>query len=64
MSVSDVLSELFEAVLAVALLGATVALLYRLIIGDLPVTFFLGEIVGLAMGVSLLMITGPRRHRR
>ena len=60
---SGVLAELFEAVLAVTMLGVTVAVLYRLIVGEVPWTFFIGEIVGLGMGVSLLMISGPRRRR-
>lgn len=55
--------DLGEAVLATALLGLTVAGLYRLIVGDVPWTFFLGEIAGLGMGVSLLVATGPRRRR-
>jgi hypothetical protein len=56
--------DFFEAVVAVGLLGLTVAVLYRLIIGDIPWTFFIGELVGLGMGVSLLMVAGPRRRRR
>jgi hypothetical protein len=56
--------DFFEAVIAVGLLGVTVAVLYRLIIGDIPWTFFIGELVGLGMGVSLLMVAGPRRRRR
>jgi len=55
--------DFFEALIAVALLGVTVALLYRLIIGEIPWTFFIGELVGLGMGVSLLMVAGPRRRR-
>ena len=58
------LEDFLEAVLAVTLLGITVAVLYRLIIGEVPWTFFAGELVGLGMGVSLLMATGPRRRRR
>jgi uncharacterized MnhB-related membrane protein len=60
----EVLHDLLEAVIAVALLGVTVAILYRLLIGEVPITFFIGEIAGLAMGVSLLMVAGPRRRRR
>jgi F0F1-type ATP synthase assembly protein I len=60
----ELLSELVEALIAVALLGVTVAILYRLIIGEIPWTFFVGELIGLGMGVSLLMMTGPKRHRR
>jgi len=59
----DLLADFTEAVIAVALLGVTVAVLYRLIVGDVPWTFFVGEILGLGMGVSLLMVTGPRRRR-
>ena len=58
------LEDFLEAVLAVTLLGIAVAVLYRLLIGDVPWTFFVGEVVGLGMGVSLLMATGPRRRRR
>ena len=58
------MAEFVEAVIAVALLGVTVAILYRLIIGDVPWTFFIGELVGLAMGVGLLVGTGPKRQRR
>ena len=49
------LEDFLEAVLAVTLLGIAVAVLYRLLIGDVPWTFFVGEVVGLGMGVSLLM---------
>jgi len=58
------LHDLLEAVIAVTLLGITVAILYRLIIGEVPWTFFVGEVVGLGMGVSLLMVASPRRPRR
>jgi len=58
------LEDFLEAVLAVTLLGIAVAVLYRLLIGDVPWPFFVGEVVGLGMGVSLLMATGPRRRRR
>ena len=58
------LEDFLEAVLAVTLLGIAVAVLYRLLIGEVPWTFFVGEVVGLGMGVSLLMATGPRRRRR
>jgi hypothetical protein len=60
----EMVGDFFEALVAVALLGVTVALLYRLIIGEIPWTFFIGELVGLGMGVSLLMVAGPRRRRR
>jgi len=56
--------DFLEALLATALLGVTVAVLYRLIVGEVPWTFFVGELVGLAMGVSLLLAAGPRPHRR
>jgi len=55
--------DFLEALLAVALLGCTVAVLYRLIVGEVPWTFFLGELLGLGMGMSLLMAAGPRRRR-
>jgi hypothetical protein len=57
------LHDFLEAVIAVALLGVTVAVLYRLIVGEVPITFFIGELIGLGMGVSLLMVAGPRRRR-
>jgi len=60
----EMVGDFFEALIAVALLGVTVALLYRLIVGEIPWTFFIGELVGLGMGVSLLMVAGPRRRRR
>ena len=60
---NETLAAVIEAVLAVALLGVVVAGLYRLIMGDLPWTFFLGELVGLALGVCLLVAAGPRRSR-
>jgi len=60
---SGLLAEVFEALIAVGLLGATVAVLYRLIIGEVPWTFFFGEFIGLGMGISLLMVGGPRRRR-
>lgn len=53
-----------EAVLAVILLGITVAGLYRLIVGEIPWTFFLGELVGLGLGAGLLVVAGPRRPPR
>jgi hypothetical protein len=58
------LHDFMEAVIAVGLLGITVAVLYRLIVGEVPVTFFIGEVIGLGMGISLLMAAGPRRRRR
>jgi hypothetical protein len=59
-----VLADCVEAVIATALLGVVVAVLYRLIIGEIPITFFIGELIGLAMGVSLLIVAGPRARRR
>ena len=58
------MSDFLEALLATALLGVTVAVLYRLIVGEVPWTFFVGELVGLAMGVSLLLAAGPRQRSR
>lgn len=55
--------DFLEALLAVALLGLTVAVLYRLTMGEVPWTFFLGELLGLGMGMSLLMAAGPKRRR-
>jgi hypothetical protein len=56
--------DFLEALTATALLGVTVAVLYRLIVGDVPWTFFVGEVVGLGMGLSLLLAVGPRPGRR
>ena len=58
------MGDFLEALLATALLGVTVAVLYRLIVGEVPWTFFVGELVGLAMGVSLLLAAGPRQRSR
>ena len=60
----DSVADFLEALLATALLGVTVAVLYRLIVGEVPWTFFAGELVGLAMGVSLLLVAGPRARSR
>jgi hypothetical protein len=60
---SGLLTDLREAVLAVGLLGVTVASLYWLIVGDLLWTFVVGEVFGLMLGVGLLVAAGPRRRR-
>ncbi len=52
-----------EVLLATFLLGLTVAGLYRLIIGEVPWTFFVGEIVGILMGLSLITAAIPRPRR-
>jgi hypothetical protein len=57
------LEDLRDAFVAVCLLGLTVAGLYRLIIGELPWTFFLGEAIGLGLGIGLLMVASPRRRQ-
>ncbi len=57
----DFLREILEAIVAMVLLGATVAGLYLLIMGSVPWTFFIGEVVGMGMGAGLLIATGPRR---
>jgi hypothetical protein len=55
-----------EVLLATLLLGLTVAGLYRLIIGEVPWSFFFGEILGILMGISLITsaIPRPRNPRR
>jgi hypothetical protein len=60
----EIVTEAIQAVVAVALLGVTVAGLYRLFMGDLPWTFFIGELLGLGLGAGLLVVAGPRRRRR
>ena len=57
------LADLREVLLATALLGLTVAGLYRIIIGEVPWTFFLGELLGIAMGLSLVASALPRPRR-
>lgn len=36
--------------------------LYWLIVGEVPWTFFLGEVLGLGIGITLLMVAGPKRR--
>ena len=60
----DLLWDFLEALVAVGFLGITVAVLYRLIMGEIPWTFFVGEIIGLGLGIGLLLGVGPRRRRR
>jgi F0F1-type ATP synthase assembly protein I len=59
----EFLREILEAALAMVLLGALVAVIYLLVMGSLPWTFFIGELLGLALGTPLLVIAGPRRRR-
>ncbi|HZT06980.1 MAG TPA: hypothetical protein VFC51_08105 [Chloroflexota bacterium] len=54
-------ADFCEALVATGLLGATVAVIYRLVMGEVPWSFFLGEILGLGMGVGLLTASLPRR---
>lgn len=56
------LVDLREAFFAVVLLGVTVLLLYRLIAGEVPWSFLVGEVIGLGLGAGLLMVAGPRRR--
>jgi F0F1-type ATP synthase assembly protein I len=51
-----------EALVATCLLGILIGGLYRLIMGDLPWSFIVGELIGLFIGMSLLVITSPRRR--
>ena len=57
------LEDLRDAFFAVCLLGLTVAVLYRLIIGDVPWSFFVGEVIGLGLGMGLLMVASPKKRR-
>lgn len=61
----ELLEEVLEAALAMVLLGLTVAGLYALVLQSVPpATFFLGELVGLLLGIPLLVVAGPRRRPR
>jgi hypothetical protein len=59
-------ADLREVLIATTLLGLTVAGLYRIIIGEVPWTFFVGEVVGILMGLSLITaaLPSPRPRRR
>ena len=57
------LVDLKEACLAVSFLGLTVLGLYWLIVGEVPWSFLVGEVMGLGLGIGLLMVAGPRRRR-
>jgi hypothetical protein len=60
----ELIKDVLEAAVAMVLLGVTVAVLYVLIMGILPpVTFFIGELLGLALGTPLLVVASPRRRR-
>jgi hypothetical protein len=60
----EFLKDVLEAALAMVLLGITVAVLYVLIMGSMPPwTFFIGELLGLALGTPLLVVASPRRRR-
>jgi hypothetical protein len=57
------LEDLRDAFFAVCLLGVTVLGLYWLIVGEVPWTFLVGEVIGLGLGFGLLMVASPRRRR-
>lgn len=57
------LEDLRDAFFAVCMLGFTVLVLYRLIMGEVPWTFLVGEVIGLGLGMGLLMVASPRRRR-
>jgi hypothetical protein len=60
----ELIKDVLEAAVAMVLLGVTVAVLYILIMGTMPpVTFFIGELLGLALGTPLLVVASPRRRR-
>jgi len=63
--IDPLLEETLAATAAVALLGVVISVLFWLLTGLSPWPgVILGEIVGLGMGVPLLALTSPRRHRR
>lgn len=57
------LLDLRDAFFAVCMLGVTVLVLYRLIMGEVPWTFLVGEVIGLGLGMGLLMVASPKRRR-
>lgn len=57
------LEDLRDAFLAVCMLGFTVLVLYRMIMGEVPWTFLIGEVIGLGLGMGLLMVASPKRRR-
>lgn len=58
------MEETLAATGAVVLLGIALAGLYWLVIGSPPtLAIIIGEAIGLAMGIPLLALTSPRRHR-
>ena len=59
----EFLSQVFEAAVAMVMLGVLVAALYWLFMGTLPWTFFIGELLGFGLGFGLLVVASPRRPR-
>lgn len=56
------LEEVIMATIAVTLLGAAIALFYRLVTGSSPWPgVILGEAAGLGFGIALLALASPRR---
>jgi hypothetical protein len=64
MHLDPLLEEVLAATGAVVMLGLALAGLYWLVVGSPPTAaIIVGEAIGLAMGIPLLALTSPRRHR-
>jgi hypothetical protein len=58
------LEETLAATVAVVLLGLALVGLYWILVGEPPTLgFVIGGAVGLGMGIPLLALSSPRRHR-
>lgn len=64
MKLDPLLEEAVAATVAVAVLGAVIALLFWGLTGTSPWPgVILGEVAGLGFGIALLALTSPRRRR-
>jgi hypothetical protein len=58
------LEEVLVAAIAVAVLGAVIAVLFRLFTGISPwPVLILGEVAGFGFGLAILAVTSARRRR-